>query len=247
VVDRPRRSGAGGASQAGWDVCARREIPWSGTVQITQARRSERAGARQSVARVIEGVMDDQIRRSGPESASGQQPRTERHPFFGGSFATFVASVVVAVTACASNGWLGSGDVPVFLVWSLPFALIVGLIARFLVARLGEGASLRRLVATLLGGGALGVGATITNAVVLGPWFGAWSIPVGLAWLLGGAIGLATGTTMRSGRNNSSTALALVRRAGPDDAPAPARLGVARLVLGARKRFARHRHLGTGG
>jgi hypothetical protein len=48
-------------------------------VQVSQARRSEWAGTSEPAAKVIEGAMDDQIRRSGPERASGQQPGTERY------------------------------------------------------------------------------------------------------------------------------------------------------------------------
>jgi hypothetical protein len=80
VVDRARRSGADGTSQAGWKVCARRRVPSSGTVRVSRARRSEWGGARQSADEVIKGTMDDQIRRSGPRRAFGQQPRTERGP-----------------------------------------------------------------------------------------------------------------------------------------------------------------------
>jgi hypothetical protein len=80
VVCRAHRSGARGTSQAGWEVYARRGIPRSGTVRVSQARRYEWIRARQSVSRVIEGAMDDQVRRSGPRRASGQQPGTERDP-----------------------------------------------------------------------------------------------------------------------------------------------------------------------
>lgn len=69
----------GGTGRAGWEVRAQRGIPMSGTVRVSQARRFDWTVARESVAEVIKGAMNDQSRRSEPEGASGQQPETEQH------------------------------------------------------------------------------------------------------------------------------------------------------------------------
>ena len=79
VVDRARRSSVGGTGLAGWELRPQRGFPRVDTVRVSQPRRSEWGGAQESAAGVIEGAMDDQIRRSGPRRAAGQQPRTERY------------------------------------------------------------------------------------------------------------------------------------------------------------------------
>jgi hypothetical protein len=51
-------------------------------------------------------------------------------------------------------------------------------------------------------GATVGIGVgfvwTVTNASWLGPWFGAWSFPVVLCWMTGGALGLAAAATSPS-------------------------------------------------
>jgi hypothetical protein len=51
-------------------------------------------------------------------------------------------------------------------------------------------------------GGTAGIGVgflwTLANALMLGPWFGAWSFPVLLCWTTGGALSLAAAATSAS-------------------------------------------------
>jgi hypothetical protein len=57
-----------------------------------------------------------------------------------------------------------------------------------------------RLVGLLVGGAAgilIGFLWTLANAWLLGPWFGAWSLPVVLCWCVGGLLGLAAAATAR--------------------------------------------------
>jgi hypothetical protein len=112
---------------------------------------------------------------------------------------TFVASTIVALIALIQNKWFGAGDLNGFLICTGIFSAIVagvGLLLFHLVAPLSIW--LRYAAGTIVGL-ALGFLFTLANRLLLGDWFGAWSIPVFTCWLGGGILGVAAAVGTRRG------------------------------------------------
>ena len=118
-----------------------------------------------------------------------------------------IASVLVAVLMVALQGGFGAGDMWSFLFWTLPFAVgmaVVGSLSMKLFCRLSF--FIRYSVAAL-SGGLLGFIWTFIVALVLGPWFGAFSFPVLLIWAAGGASGMISSTGACKGRKKGHLAI----------------------------------------
>src|SRR5687768_3538172 len=104
---------------------------------------------------------------------------------------TILGTAVPAVMDLQASRWFGAGDLHGLALYSLPFTGLIAMVAFAL------GPASRRnprwLVVAACGtaGAILGVGWTMLNRWLLGPWFGAWSLPVLLCWSMGGALGLA--------------------------------------------------------
>ena len=117
--------------------------------------------------------------------------------------ATIPASLLAAIVLTLVTGW-GGDDLGAFLWWTFPFAGLVALVAgvagRWLIRFRGG------VVAAAAIGAIAGVLWTVVVAFLLGPFFLAFGFAVWLAWVVGGAIGLAT-----VGLRPSSKALRSVR------------------------------------
>ncbi len=103
-----------------------------------------------------------------------------------------VTLAVSVVAYLASNEWFGAGDWTSYAVFSTPFVLLVAAAIGVMRSQINS-----RVLASLVGimlGGLVGYGWTIVVWSFLGPWFGAFSFPVGLFWIAGGAVtGLGSG------------------------------------------------------
>ena len=107
-----------------------------------------------------------------------------------GSVVCAGASYLVAKILLALNHDFGAGDMPAFLYWTALFAIALVLPALAFVLLARNARIINRIwIGTLLGGVA-GLGWTLLNLVMLGPWFGAWSFNVLYCWIAGGAAGI---------------------------------------------------------
>jgi len=104
-----------------------------------------------------------------------------------------------ALVDLSTSGWFGAGDLRGLLLFTLPLLLVLVVSGIALARKLAQ----RPRWAGLVIGGTVGIGIgflwTLANALLLGPWFGAWSFPVLLCWTTGGALSLAAAATSRPG------------------------------------------------
>ena len=90
------------------------------------------------------------------------------------------------LTYLAANDWFGAGDWTSFAGISIPFSLLLPkLILTFRDPIKGP---LSAAIIGILIGALLGVIWTFAVAGFLGPWFGAFSFPVGAFWILAGSV-----------------------------------------------------------
>ena len=84
----------------------------------------------------------------------------------------------------------GSGDLFPLVFWTFPLALGLMFVG-CLLNRLEEipPLAIRMIIAVVLGG-LCGFLWTILVATWMGPWFSAFSFPMAMTWMIGGAIGL---------------------------------------------------------
>lgn len=113
-------------------------------------------------------------------------------------------SGLMATIFVVSQGGYGAGDLTAVLIWSTPLAVLLSLVARAfrsLWSRLHP--VLAWLLAAVLGLAA-GFLWTMAVALLMGPWFGAFSLPVWLCWMGGGLGGLvaASAVHVRNGRRH---------------------------------------------
>lgn len=102
-----------------------------------------------------------------------------------------VASLAAAVAAVVLAGGFGEDDLGSFLFWTLPFAALVGAAAVALTRLVaGRSVAVFLLVAVPVAVVAAALW-TIAVAVLLGPFFFAFSFPVLPCWAAGGAVGIA--------------------------------------------------------
>ena len=103
-----------------------------------------------------------------------------------------LASSIAAIISLGSQDWFGVGDLSAFYYLTAPFVAITALIALGL-GRLTtkRGLFIRYLICGFIGLIA-GYAWTIFVAYSLGPWFYAFSFPVGVCWMAGGLFGLGS-------------------------------------------------------
>lgn len=120
----------------------------------------------------------------------------------GSATVCLLVSIFVAVMKIAVNGGFGASDLRPFILWTLPFAVVITSLKKGLISIFGRLSLIYRyVVASVLGiiGGTLW---TYLVALSLGPWFGAFSFPVLICWIVGGASGMVAGIGDYSGKKN---------------------------------------------
>lgn len=118
--------------------------------------------------------------------------------YWGLVLAIAVAGLLAAALQIAARSGFGSGDLKAFAVWLAPLALLVPRLAIWYAD-----ASERWPFAARVGlGAAIGVGAgalwTLVPATMLGPWFGAFSFPVGYCFMIASIAGMIAPLMPRS-------------------------------------------------
>src|SRR5215216_3793539 len=100
-----------------------------------------------------------------------------------------VVAGLVALGLVLFNGAVGINDFAVFLFWSLFFAGIVAVLAVWLIRLVDKLPFLLRYLLALFMGATLGILWTVSIALLLGPWFAAFSFAVMPCWVSAGACG----------------------------------------------------------
>jgi hypothetical protein len=103
-----------------------------------------------------------------------------------------------ALADLSTSNWFGAGDLRGLLFFSLPFIVVLAFSGVVLARRLSQRPLWAGLIVGGIAGTVLGFLWTFANALLLGAWFGAWSFPVLLCWMTGGALSLASAATTRA-------------------------------------------------
>jgi hypothetical protein len=83
--------------------------------------------------------------------------------------------------------WFGKGDTYAFVFWTVPLAFGLSVTGKTIVNLFRTSSFLLRLIFIILTAGLLSFGWAYCVALVLGPWIGAFSIPILYLWI-GGSI-----------------------------------------------------------
>ncbi len=95
---------------------------------------------------------------------------------------------LVAVTIVLyRQDWFGKGDTYAFVFWTVPLAVGLGVTGKTILNLFRTNSFLLRLLFIILTAGLLSFGWAYCVALVLGPWIGAFSIPILYLWI-GGSI-----------------------------------------------------------
>lgn len=107
-----------------------------------------------------------------------------------------IASGLVATLMIILNNGFGVGDMWSFLFWSMPFAAGVAVLARLLRRLCCRLSPLVRYLVAALSGALSGLVWTFFVALLLGPWFSAFSFPLFSCWMAGGASGMVLASSV---------------------------------------------------
>ena len=110
-----------------------------------------------------------------------------------------LGTLAPALVDLSTSDWFGVGDLRGLLLFTVPLLLILVVSGIALARKLAHRPTWLGLVIGGVAGIGLGFLWTLANALLLGPWFGAWSFPVLLCWTTGGALSLASAATSQSG------------------------------------------------
>jgi hypothetical protein len=127
------------------------------------------------------------------------------------SLTTSWATVALSGLLAASlQEWFGVSDLSFLIFWFVPASLIAAAVSVSLLRRVSRW---RLLLRYLLGVGlglALGFLWTVCVARLLGPWWGAVSLPALMCWMAGGASGVAGGLVLGPGSSARSRITSII-------------------------------------
>ncbi len=103
--------------------------------------------------------------------------------------AVYLAVYSVALISAARNEWFGVSDFRPLAFWTIPLALAVGFLNLILFGVYTRQTSTRKYLLAIGVGVGLGIECVFFTVLCLGPWMGAFSVPVLPCWLLGGVAG----------------------------------------------------------
>ena len=99
----------------------------------------------------------------------------------------------------------GIGDLPVFAGWTWWFLAGLFVFSTFVIRFLSSRRGRTWLVFATVLGWLYGYAFSMINALLLGPWFGAWSFNVMYCWAFGASLGLAVATAIARNRQRRTT------------------------------------------
>ncbi|MGH2574422.1 MAG: hypothetical protein ACRDFC_01845, partial [Ignavibacteria bacterium] len=97
-----------------------------------------------------------------------------------------ITSSVVFFILIFNQGGFGIGDFTAFIFWTTIFSVIIGVIGFLFNIILSGLNKFLQYVLFIIIGFLSGFFWTILIAMMLGPWFGAFSVPVVVCWIAGG-------------------------------------------------------------
>jgi hypothetical protein len=118
--------------------------------------------------------------------------------------ACFGVSISMAFTSVAISRGFGARDLLPFLTWTLAFAVIVSPAAQMLVYTFVKVSPLPRFLLAGASGIVTGVLWTYAVAQLLGPWVGAFSLPVLFCWIAGGTSGMISALLYHESRGRTA-------------------------------------------
>ena len=109
--------------------------------------------------------------------------------------ATIVSALLAGLVAVALQRGFGASDLSALAFWSAPLALVTASIAAIIGTAIARWSLALKYLIGLALGSVSGFLWTMVVATLLGPWFGAFSLPVLACWVVGGVCGMAAGLT----------------------------------------------------
>lgn len=106
--------------------------------------------------------------------------------FLSGLINILTCLLVLAIVLYRQD-WFGKGDTYAFVFWTLPLAIGLSVSGKTIVNLFRTSSFLLRLLLIILSAGLLSFAWAYCVALVLGPWMGAFSIPILYLWI-GGSI-----------------------------------------------------------
>lgn len=97
--------------------------------------------------------------------------------------------VAVAVVLYQQD-WFGKGDTYAFVFWTVPFVAGLSVAGKTIVNLFRTSFVLLRVIFIIIASGLLSLGWAYCVALVLGPWIGAFSIPILYLWIGGSTVQL---------------------------------------------------------
>ena len=127
---------------------------------------------------------------------------------------SFIAScgtvAVAGLLAAGLQNWFGVSDLTFLVVWFVPLSFITAALAAVAFQRASRWPLLFRYVGGLGVGLLLGFLWTFCVARLMGPWWGAVSLPALICWMAGGASGVAGGIVLGPGASARSRVASIV-------------------------------------
>ena len=163
-----------------------------------------------------------------PKDISIEGDKVPRRVPWAAGIGAISASLTVALWYLSRNDWFGLSDLKPMITWTLPFGAIEGGLLAASVSRIRTSAVwLRYLVAVAVGSTIAAIW-TLLAMLLLGGWIAAFSFPVALCWLVGGAFGgvvaafvTATRTWPAAAVLSTLVFLALLKATAYAEAPQP--------------------------
>ena len=106
--------------------------------------------------------------------------------FFSG-LVNILACLVAITIVLYQQDWFGKGDTYAFIFWTVPLAVGLSVTGNTILNLFRTSSFLLRLLFIILTAGLLSYSWAYCVALVLGPWIGAFSIPILYLWI-GGSI-----------------------------------------------------------
>ena len=138
-----------------------------------------------------------------------------RAVIFAISLATSWVTVALSGLLAASlQGWFGVSDLSALIIWFLPASLVAAAISVSVLQRVSRWPLLPRYVLGVGLGLAVGFLWTLCVVRVVGPMWGAMSLPALMCWMAGGASGVAGGLVLGPGSSVRSKVVSVVGLVG---------------------------------
>lgn len=98
--------------------------------------------------------------------------------------------LIAVIIVLYQQDWFGKGDTYAFVFWTIPLAVGLSVVGQTIVNLFRQRHFLLRLFLIILTAGLFSFGWAYFVALILGPWIGAFSIPILYLWIVGSTLQL---------------------------------------------------------